>query len=272
MRARSVQSSSLLAALIACGLAFAVYSAFPASVATTTRPETDCYTTAKRLPKITIWAWDYPQDLSFIKPQTAQVAYYAGTVYLQGEHVFFRPRTKELKIAQGVIAYPVLRIESGGLAATKLKPEIYSQIVSVASELQSRHQARTIQIDFDATESEHRFYSELLKSLRAALPAGTHIQITALASWCTSEAWLKSGLCDEQVVMCFSMGHAGAAILPAIDRRKYTSIGLSVSEPQTNKKLKKLGFLDSARHLFVFNSRPWTNYCWLKIKEEVTVR
>lgn len=227
-------------------------------------------------PKITIWSWDYPQDLTFVRPQTADIAYYAGTAYLRGANVFFRPRTKELKVADGVHVYPVLRIESDGRA----RPDtaLYEQIVPLVSELQSRHKADKIQIDFDARQSERPFYSELLKNLSKSLGHKAKLEITALASWCTvgcgENNWLDQCIsgdlrCEPPVLMLFSMGPGSDAVLPKLNRSKISSIGLSVAEHRTNRLVRKLGYLKAAGRIFVFNPRPWTEESWLAIQEEL---
>lgn len=218
-------------------------------------------------PALTIWSWDYPQDLSFIRPEEAAVAYYAGTAYVRGHRVFFKPRTKELKLASGVVAYPVLRIESCGDA----KPDdaLYTQMQRIVDELQSRHHSSVFQIDFDATEGEHQFYSGLLRAIRKNLPVSTDLQITALASWCTGDVWPEKNLYNEKIAMLFSMGAGGGTVLSRLDISKNPCIGLSIDEPRLNRRLKESGFISGAQRIFVFSSRPWSLQSWHKFKKEV---
>jgi hypothetical protein len=218
-------------------------------------------------PRLIIWSWDYPQDLSFIKPQEASVAYYGGTAYLRGGRAFFKARSKDLKVASGVLAYPVLRIESDG--HTEASGELYEQIGRIVEELRSRHDAGIVQIDFDATESEWTFYRGLLSYLKSILPTGTELQITALASWCNEGSWLAKAPCDEKIAMLFSMGENAPNIPRAVQNTGKQSIGLSVSEPRLNQKLKRLNLFKDGRKIYLFSPRPWTEKSWLAIKQEV---
>jgi hypothetical protein len=218
-------------------------------------------------PALTIWSWDYPQDLSFIRPDEAAVAYYAGTAYVRGQRVFFKPRTKELKLAAGVVAYPVLRIESSGHA----RPDnaVYNQLQRLVDELQSRHHSSIFQIDFDATEDEHQFYSGLLRAIRKKLPLSTKLQITVLASWCSGDIWPEKTLYNEKIAMLFSMGSGSGRILSRFDIGENSCIGLSIDEPRLNRRLKDSGLISGARKIFVFSSRPWSLHSWSKFKQEV---
>jgi hypothetical protein len=54
-----------------------------------------------------------------------------------------------------------------------------------------------IQVDFDATASERRFYRELVIDLRRLLPDSVPLSITALASWCLDDNWISGLPADE---------------------------------------------------------------------------
>ena len=63
-----------------------------------------------------------------------------------------------------------------------------------------------IQIDFDAVTSERNFYRQLLEDLRQQLPDNVPLSITALASFCIGDPWIKDLPVDEAVPMMFRMG------------------------------------------------------------------
>lgn len=234
---------------------------------------------------LTVWSWDYPQDLTFIKSGAADIAYYAGSMYLHEGRLFFqeRARCKPLKISSGVFAYPVIRIETEGKAGeVSNQDEIIAGISRAVLSLEKRSKSKKIQIDFDARESERDFYTALLKTLRAKLSPDTKLEITALASWCSGDNFIKEGLCDRQIPMLFSMGHEEkanektskktAAILSHIDKARFKTVGLSVNEPQTNQAIKESGLLANSTDLFLFSSTPWTKESWKKIQQEIVKR
>src|SRR5205814_1831505 len=111
---------------------------------------------------------------------------------------------------------------------------------------------------------ERDAYIALLRRLRAALMPGTHIAITALASWCLDDRWLMRADADEAIAMLFSMGPSGKDILRLLKTRRLEtgsplplSIGISANETATNEELKRDGVLRNCRRLYIFNSLPW---------------
>src|SRR5260370_36036755 len=69
-------------------------------------------TALDRLPKIMLWAWERPEDLSFIDPSKIGVAFLAKTIYLRGERVESRPRLQPLSVPDSTALMAVVRIES----------------------------------------------------------------------------------------------------------------------------------------------------------------
>ena len=132
----------------------------------------------------------------------------------------------------------------------------------------ANQQKARLMIDYDAPSDQRSFYIALLKSLRRDREfSGLHLTITALAAWCLNDRWIDAALCDEAVVMLFSMGPAGKKLLRDLEKRSdwlnassngpKLSIGIAVSEPATNAQLKNLGLLHNNRHLYLFNSYAW---------------
>lgn len=91
--------SSLLAVVLAAGFVFS-FSAQAHRLAVSSDP------------KLTVWAWERDEDLSYIDPTKVRVAYFAGNIYVRGSSVRFRPRTQKLKLPRNAVAFPVFRIES----------------------------------------------------------------------------------------------------------------------------------------------------------------
>src|SRR5215211_208879 len=132
-------------------------------------------------PEVILWAWERPEDLTFLDPQKTSVAFLAKTIYLRGDKVVVRPRLQPLKLAPGTKLVSVVRIETDRADKPALSS---SQVRQTAREIVNSSVSSVVQIDFDATVSERNFYRSLLQEVRQQLPASTSLSITALASWC----------------------------------------------------------------------------------------
>jgi hypothetical protein len=140
-----------------------------------------------------------------------------------------------------------------------------------------------IQIDFDASTSAHPFYAALLQDVRGKLPPRLSLSITALASWCIGDPWLRQlppGTIDEAVPMLFRMGpdagnvakflHSGDDFPVAACRG---SLGLSTDETLSNDLLTAGSsfstFHPREKRVYVFSPRPWTQSAAQTILEEL---
>ena len=248
------------------------------------------------LPNLFFWAWERPEDLRFLESKNAGVAFLAKTIYVPapnedprkdaGGSVFVRPRLQPLRVAPGTPLIAVVRIETGAgrqpssyvaidlqsSSPSSFTPLQHQRLVDEIVVLQKLPNIRAIQIDFDATVSEHGFYASLLKDIRSSLPASLPLSITALASWCIGDPWLEelpSGTIDEAVPMLFRMGPDTAGVARFLrsgdDFRAAIcqgSFGLSTDEPLSNALLKRTFPSVSpgwhAKRIYVFAPRAWT--------------
>lgn len=235
-------------------------------------------------PSPTIWAWDAAADLRFLTPGKESVAYYVGTILVSDENVYFKPRNKIFKVPPDERIFPVFRIETRGVLRNETRTEAKSsaQIKDIISIIktnianQKQNDTPIVQIDFDATLSEREFYKALLKQMRKELDPKTRINVTALASWCLGDKWLSHDYVDEAVVMLFSMGGTEAQILKYIANNELVagkgielSIGLSANESRTNATLLKNAQFLKHKHLYLFNSLPWTQKTLLHTENEL---
>ena len=154
------------------------------------------------LPSVMLWAWERPDDLRSVAPSDAGVAYLAGTLFIREEadadaansaavSVAYRPRLQTLQTAHNIKLLPVVRIETvqapGGDADRALASDQIQRAVDILARAATSTTPPSIQIDFDATESERDSYLALLAALRTRLGANARISITALASWCDGD-------------------------------------------------------------------------------------
>jgi hypothetical protein len=259
-----------------------------ATLATRTRATAaaDAGTDGMALPSVMLWAWERPDDLRAVGPGNAGVAYLAGTIFIREQadadsansaavSVAYRPRLQTMQTAPNTKLLPVVRIETvqtpGGDADRALASDQIRRAVEILSRPATSTTPPSIQIDFDATESERDSYVALLAALRARLGANARISITALASWCEGDAWLGDlpvGTIDEAVPMLFRMGPDGAHVgdslvtgngftVPAC----HTSVGISDDEPLSRSILA--GSLAGAqpawarKRVYVFHHGTW---------------
>src|SRR5580704_10556909 len=98
-----------------------------------------------QFPRVMLWAWESPQNLDFIDPKQAGVAFLARTVLLKDGEAKVLPRFQSLHVPSGTDLMAVVRIESQGasLPSANAVCELASQPAALAG-------VRGLQIDFDA--------------------------------------------------------------------------------------------------------------------------
>ncbi|HEX2059343.1 MAG TPA: hypothetical protein VHK90_01250 [Thermoanaerobaculia bacterium] len=208
---------------------------------------------ARREATVIPWAWERTEDLRFLGPR-ATVAWYAGILTLEGERVHIEPRRNPLFLPEDAHRIAVIRIETKKPALSR------RQLEATRAAIRHIHRnAEELQLDFDATRSERAFYRALLVALRNDID--TRLSITALASWCLDDRWMRDLPIDEAVPMLFRMGrdeHAVRARLARIDAfpepRCRASAGISMDEP--------LPRIPHAARVWVFNPERWTEAEW----------
>lgn len=223
---------------------------------------TEGYTPSRRMdgfPQFFLWAWERPEDLTFIDTERYGVAFLAQTLTLANEEVTAHLRRQPLRVPPGTKLIAVTRVESrkhtggpvslGEAQRNKLTDHILRtlRLPDVAG----------VQIDFDVVVSERGFYRELLADLRERLPDDVPLSMTALASFCLGDRWMAGLAVDEAVPMVFRMGTDNEPIRRILqgggDFREplcRTSYGLSLDELPDMK-------FDSSRRIYLFNPRPW---------------
>ena len=209
----------------------------------------------KALPPLMLWAWERPEDLSFIDPARTGVAYLAGTATLRGEEVLWKPRFQPLKVPGGTCVVAVIRVEWNPRRPPACNAAQAERLAARLLRVAGKPDLSGLQVDFDAAVSQRGFYAEVLTRLRRSLPAGFCLSATALASWRLDERWACTLPVDEAVIMLFRMGPIASEV-----RRRLSggsppcggrpdSFGVSLDEP--------LPSLPAGR-VYCFNPRPWT--------------
>lgn len=204
--------------------------------------------------KIILWAWERPENLEFIDSSKISVAFLAQTIELNGSEVKLISRRQPLKVLPETKLIAVTRIETDKKAdlSVQQKTEIL-RLVLRSLELKN---VSAIQIDFDVTVSEREFYRQLLVDLRNQLPSNIGLTMTALASWCASDNWLKGLPVDEAIPMLFDMGADNKTIRELLASGEdfneplcRNAYGISINEPL------KIKFKPN-RKFYLFTSSP----------------
>ena len=208
-------------------------------------------------PNIILWAWERPENLEFIDSNKIAVALLAQTIELNGDKVEVKLRRQPLKVPPESKMIAVTRIETNKngdkVALSDLQREEILRLLLATLELKN---VSEIQLDFDVTVSEREFYRKLLQELRPKLPKNIVLSITALASWCLSDNWIRSLPVDEAVPMAFDMGADDKTIRDFLATGEdwqeplcRNSYGISINEPL------KIKFKPN-RKIYVFTSNP----------------
>jgi hypothetical protein len=216
--------------------------------------------TAARLepmPRVILWAWERPTDLRFINPGETGVAFLASTIRLRSGEVVVRPRLQPLNLPEAASVMAVARVETDTVSSPELSAQQCEKLAGAIADMARLPGVSHIQIDFDATQSERKFYRDVIVEVRRRLPNTVSLSITALASWCTYDDWLADLPIDEAVPMLFRMAADGKQIANRLDAGEdfiaplcRHSYGISTDEPHSN--------LSATRRLYVFNPDPWT--------------
>ncbi|MBV9958289.1 MAG: DUF3142 domain-containing protein [Acidobacteria bacterium] len=211
----------------------------------------------KTFPRLFLWAWEREENLQFINPREVGVAFLAATVTLRGEEVIEHPRLQPLRIPDGTTLIAVVRIETARDPQPALSDKQRASLAELLIKFTRGQNISALQIDFDVTMSERKFYGDLLRDVRRSMPAAMPLSMTALASWCVYDEWLDELPVDEAVPMLFQMGldkkrinsylDAGGELRAPLCR---SSLGISTDEARASFK--------HTERVYIFNSQPWS--------------
>jgi len=215
-------------------------------------------------PRLVIWSWEHDDNLRFVDPKEAAVAFYAGTITLGRETATLQRRKNFLRLNEKTVSFPVFRIEPAH-PTELISDAAFERAAETIVEYLQQHPSREIQIDFDAGKRDREAYLKFLHSLKSELPPQTSISITALGSWCLYDKWLEPAQVNETVAMMFSLGKDSKDTLAALARtpldsgaRCAQSVGIALNERQTNTLLSEHSSLARASRVYAFRPLGWT--------------
>lgn len=204
------------------------------------------------LPPVTLWAWERRENLRALNTRRFAVAYLDQTLTIRLT-VESQPRRDLLVFPNSATRIPVVRIEAPPSAV--LNAQNRSGVVQAILRSAREPGIAALQIDFDATRSQRPFYRDLLLDLRHQLPANLPLSITALASWCSYDDWLRDLPVDEAVPMMFRMEPDRRLAPPNLDDFRIleplcqSSAGVSTTEPWPSDLVGK--------RVYIFADNGW---------------
>lgn len=217
---------------------------------------------------LTVWAWERPEDLRFLG-QDAEVAAQMGFIELSGDRLIVRGRRHPLQAAPGQVTTAVVHVQIDPRRPLAWKPERASQVAHAVLRLGRRTGVRRLQLDFEVRASERPILLSVLHEVRAGLPAGVELSMTALASWCQTEDWLADAPVDEVVPMLFRMGPAGERLKAGLaaggdfaNPACRTAVAVAADTP--------IARAPAGRRVYLFSPRSWTAADFERVKREVT--
>jgi hypothetical protein len=210
------------------------------------------YSRMDSFPRLTLWAWERREDLRSLDKKKFAIAYLDQTITI-GVNSQSQPRRDPVIFPAASTRIPVIRIEASRLSLLddSNRNEAVQSILSTARE----PGIAALQIDFDATRSQRPFYRDLLFDLRRQMPAGLPLSITALASWCSWDGWVRDLPIDEAVPMFFRMEPDHRRASPDIDdfliREPLCqdSMGVSTTEAWPSNL--------AGKRVYVFSEKGW---------------
>ena len=213
-----------------------------------------CQRSSAPQPALVLWAWERPEDLRFADG-VAEIAVEAGSIILDGDSVAARGRRFPLLSTQ-LPSTSVVHVEIAPDRPLAWTPALRAQAGAAILHYATRIPATRVQIDFEVRASQRRVLLDVIGDLRHALPRGTSLSMTALASWC-GEGWLDGVPVDEVVPMLFRMGHHGGPVAAALasgrdlrDPRCHGAIGVATDTPLSRAPV--------GRRVYLFDPRSWT--------------
>ena len=206
--------------------------------------------------RLVLWAWERPEDLRFAGDDVS-VAVLAGTVRLSGEDAVVRPRLQPALVSAGQTVIGTVHVEIDRRRPLAWTTAQRGTAAAAILSLTDNPRFAELQVDFEVRASERGVLLDVLRDVRAGLPPGRVLSMTALASWCDTERWLGAAPVDDVVPMLFRMGPGGAVLRQRLaagggfaDSHCGRSLGVAVDTP--------LMGLPAGRRIFLFDPAPWT--------------
>ncbi|MBA3699020.1 MAG: DUF3142 domain-containing protein [Planctomycetes bacterium] len=179
--------TGIIALLVAIALAIGLAGAWPAATPLTPPPPPPA-----GFP-IDYWDWGVNRTLSTAERQAldllggSEIFSLCGMIQPWRDEWLWEPQGRPSAPIPGRRQHLVVRIDSA--IAKQMDPAIAARLIPLVVDGWTRNRTAAtigIQIDCDVPTRRIGAYAEVLRSLRAALPEGTHLSVTMLLDWAYS--------------------------------------------------------------------------------------
>ena len=202
------------------------------------------------------WMWDGAQ---VPRPLPAEIAPVVDQYLFRGTQVLRRPGHPPRGLPATVRVTPVVHVEMSVVRPPLDIDAHASLVVDAVVRAARRSTSGWVQLDLEAHPSQRAFYRRLVGDVRAALPPGIRLSVTALAWWCRSTEWLDGLAADEVVPMFFRMGRDGSALRTILienpdrlhGRCRGEAVGFALQEPFPDATVARF------RRTYWFDNRHW---------------
>lgn len=216
--------------------------------------------------QLVLWAWERPEDLRFAR-STAEVAVQTGFVEIGGRGLQARGRHFPLRVDRPPSTV-LVHVQIDHEKPLEWTPLLRARVSAALLHYAQTVPVRRVQIDFEVRASERAILLDVLDDVRAGLPKGTQLSMTALASWCDTENWLERAPVDEIVPMLFRMDEGGEPLKKRLaaggdfrNARCRAALGIATDSPVVRAP--------PGRRVYLFNPRSWTEADFRKARRQV---
>lgn len=154
------------------------------------------------------WYWDRPAEQLPAPAPGVGAAVLVTHVIFSGQGYALQPRRSALRLPAGIATMPVVHVEVDPARPFAANADQLNALRAAVLDAVQRGHAAWVQLDFEARRSQRAFWRAAVHSIKAALPAGVRLSVTALASWCYGDRWIDDAPADEIVPMYFRLHHA----------------------------------------------------------------
>lgn len=162
----------------------------------------------RNMPREFWWYWDRPAEQLPAPAPGVGAAVLVTHVIFSGQGYTLQPRRSALRLPHGIVTMPVIHVEvDPGRPFAANAAQSNALLAGVLGAVQ-RGSSTWVQLDFEARRSQREFWRTAVQRIKAALPSGVRLSVTALASWCYEDRWIGDAPVDEIVPMYFRLKQA----------------------------------------------------------------
>lgn len=159
-------------------------------------------------PKEFWWYWDRPAEQLPAPAPGVGAAVLVTHVIFSGQGYTLQPRRSALRLPNGIATMPLIHVEVDPARPFAANAAQNDALRAAVLDAVRRGSSTWVQLDFEARRSQREFWRTAVQSIKAALPSGMRLSVTALASWCYGDRWIGDAPVDEIVPMYFRLKQA----------------------------------------------------------------